>query len=273
MKSNKVNRCQRAPISPKLRFKDGLVTCRDIVHRSSMFKELCDSLEPYRNTIIRVRCLAIGSFHEDLAARYQIALLQELIDFILGGEQEEMSVSIYDPVFTKDDLDYIHEMGPSWSVDEKAPDWAQGITHNQTLFFLPHAPLDLTEQVLRTEQPNLWLANNVVTHTDRYTKLQLHEKYPVISKLLHSLETEEKTLKTDQPLSKPTESNDEFTTFVSRRKKRANKNKFKEPIIDYDSVTSHFKRCKIITTFREGSFLKNQPWLNSFSDLTLHLIE
>lgn len=230
-------------------FEDRLEGCRAVVRESAMFRELKETLVPFAGEIDGIRCLALGSFHEDLPARYQLALLLELEE-LLGG----VSVSLYDPAFTEDDIGYLKKRG--YTIEESGG-FRDGMLH-----FLPHAPLDLTEQVLIAEQPRLLLANNIVQHTDRYTKARLHEKYPTVSKLLHVLE---------RAASTHTNAVDQFTTFVSKKKRR-NKKVFKEPVIDYDSVKSYFSHCSIITDFQRGALLRDQPWNNSFSDLTFHHI-
>lgn len=250
-------------------FQDRLNACRDVVRSSAMLSELRDALVPYADSITKIRCLALGSFHDDIPARYQLALLLEIEQIIRTENKGSVSVSLYDPVFTKDDLDYLRKRGPEFTVDEVASKNFRDSDSNQVLYFLPHAPLDLTEKVLIDEEPRLWLANNIVEHTDRYTKAMLHDKYPVLGKMLHVLEPIDKT----KEQIKAVDPDDEFKTFVSKKKKRRNKNVFKEPEIDYGSVASYFKKCSIVTDFKGGSLLKNQPWINAFSDLTFHLIE
>lgn len=273
MDSEKLNRSRKVNASKKTPFGDGLSICRDLIKQSGMFNELCDALEPYKETISKIRCLAIGSFYEDYPARYQLALLLELVDYVQKGKQTDLLVSLYDPVFTQEDVKYINSLGPRWTIDEIAPEWEPD-SLTSTLFFLPHASLGLTEKILRTEKPHLWLANHVVAHTDRYTKLQLHEKYPVMSKLLHVLESPNVSSETkDKVVKNFITGDDQFTTFVSKRKRRKNKVKYTEPIIDYSLIESHINSCKILTSFQDGDLLKNQLWLNSFSDLALHLIE
>ncbi|QLQ80847.1 hypothetical protein HG537_0E02020 [Torulaspora globosa] len=241
-------------------FQDRLECCRDVVRRSEMVRSLREVLVRYVGSIVAIRCLALGSFHEELAARYQLALLLELQEF-LCQDGSDVLVSVYDPVFTDDDIEYVKKRG--FTVDELCPEGFRDA--RKVLYFLPHAPLDLTEQVLVAEQPRLWLANNIVEHTDRYTKTKLHEKYPVMSKLLHVLERVPEV---------PTSAiNDEqFKSFVSRKKRR-NKKVFKEPVVDYDSVKSYFDSCSIITDFQGGTLLRDQPWINAFSDLTFHHIK
>lgn len=253
----------------KIKTFDEYLTCnRDDVKGSEMFKELCEKLEPDRLKIKKIRCLAIGSFTQDFPARYQMALLLELKDFFNEGRKAEdkIQISIYDPVFTDDDKSYIKKMGQNWSIDEVVTRDEQDPA--ATLFFLPHAPLDLTEYILREETPIYWLANNIIQHTDRYTKQKLHDMYPTISKLLHYYDS-------NKDVTSEKHINDGFSKVTSKRRRRgkADKFKFEEPPIDYSSVETYFSECEIITDFNNGELLKNQPWINSFSDLTYHYIE
>ncbi|SJM86835.1 related to SRR1-like protein BER1 [Zygosaccharomyces bailii] len=274
---------------------DVLREFRDDIKCSEMFKFLCGSLEPYRDVVDRVRCLAIGSFHDEFPAKYQMALLCELVSFFSADVQ----VSIYDPVFTKEDYEYVTNLH-NWSVSQEPPCWIKDST--RTLFFLPHAPLDLTEQVLQRECPHLWLANHAVAHTDRYAEFQLYEKYPIMSKLVYLLnqETSELPLRTSgketntagRTITKATVQqsterdenaavrvrtsvttrSEEFTPFIPRRKRR-NRKSFQAPQLDYAKINSHFESCRVLQDFNGGELLKNKPWINSFSDLALHLIE
>ncbi|QLL33289.1 hypothetical protein HG536_0E02000 [Torulaspora globosa] len=250
-------------------FQDRLDACRDVIRGSAMLRELREALAPYADSIDKIRCLALGSFHEDVPARYQLALLLEIESFLRDEGKKTISVSLYDPVFTADDIEYIHQRGPNYTVDQSPPNGFQDANSKQILYFLPHAPLDLTEQVLIAEQPRLLLANNIVEHTDRYTKARLHEKYPMLSKLLHVLERAATV--PDSTQANAVDVDDQFKSFVSKKKRR-NKKVFKEPVIDYDSVKSYFNNCSIITDFQAGALLRDQPWINSFSDLTFHHI-
>ncbi|CUS20231.1 LAQU0S01e01970g1_1 [Lachancea quebecensis] len=241
-------------------FEGQLLKHRETVRSSEMFKNLKKHLEPHRKDISRVRCLAIGSFHEEFAALYQLGLLLETCDYLASSEDKPIRVSIYDPVFTKSDQEFIKNAGSNWSIDEETP-WESSEAQS-VLYFLPHAPLDLSERVMTLDRPYLWLANHIVKHTDRYTKLQLFDKYPVLSKLLNSV--------TDVKESVP---GSDFQPFVSRKNRRRNKMRVQERVIDYTSVPAHFSKCSILTDFGNGKMLADQPWVNSFSDLTLHIIE
>lgn len=246
----------------KLRsFDELLEDARKLIRESEFLESLCKSLEGQH--VDRVRCLALGSFHQDSPARFQLALLLELLSSL-----NVTRCSLYDPAFDEEDLAYIKGQD-YWSVDAESP--FAGDKPDSILFFLPHAPLDLTEKIISKESPRIWLANHLVQHTDRYTKTQLHDKYPLISKLVNYID-----LKTLSKTKTGNEIDEEgFQQFTSSRKRnaKARKNKFKQPSIDYKSVDSYFTDCSIINDFRNGSLLTNKPWLNSFSDLTLHMIE
>lgn len=242
-------------------FEELLNESRTIIKHSSMFNNLNQALEPYVGKIDRVRCLAIGSFHEDVPSRYQLALLLELLDFLQFKDNSPLLCSIYDPVFTQKDKLFIEKMGLTWTVDEK-PRWNLDTSCN-TLFFLPHAPLDLTEMVILAEHPRLWLANHLIYHTDRYGVLDLNEKYPMISKLVNFLN---RTANLADP------SYNEFKVYNSKKMRKRNRLKYQDVNIDYDSIDSYFENCSMLTDFQNGRLLKNEAWENSFSDLALHLI-
>lgn len=257
-------------------FSSKLNECRDIIRESLMFQDLKTILDSTANSIKAIRCLAIGSFTEDFPARYQLALLLEIIEYLEHtSDTPSIVVSVYDPVFTNQDKDFIKEKGLFWSIDETLP--PKNFESDSTLFFLPHAPLDLTENILVKERPKYFLANNVIQHADRYTALQLNTKYPILSKLANMLNSSQnKNIKTYNTNREDLLKDDGFIINVSKKKHRKNKNNkyiFEEPHIDYSLIDSYFYACKILTNFNNGQHLKNQPWINSFSDLTFHIIE
>ncbi|SMN22697.1 similar to Saccharomyces cerevisiae YLR412W BER1 Protein involved in microtubule-related processes, N-acetylation [Maudiozyma saulgeensis] len=245
-----------------------LQSYRDLINGSEMFSNLKETLSQHKDEIHSIRCLAIGSFTQDFPAKYQIALLLELIAYLQSNENT-IQVSIYDPVFNGSDLEYLVKNYPKWETKYEVD--KEVFNSNSTLFFLPHAPLDLTEQVLQTEKPKFFLANNIIQHTDRYTKGELNEKYPLLSKLVHLVESKSETAQPQEVAVSA--SKDGFEAFVPKRK-RKQKSKYKliEKVIDFDSIQSTFTQCTITTTFEEGKLLRDKPWVNSFSDLAMHII-
>jgi len=245
-----------------------LQSYRVIIHESEMFSNLKEILSQHKDKICNIRCLAIGSFTQEFPAKYQLALLLELIDYLLN-DKISPKVSIYDPVFNDSDLGYLDKCHPEWEVKEEVD--KETFNPNSTLFFLPHAPLGLTEQILNEEKPKLFLANNIIQHIDRYTKGELNEKYPLLSKLVYLVESKSEISQKQEIIN--SSSIDGFTAFVPKRKrKQKSKYKFVEKIIDYDSIESVFTQCTITSTFDEGKLLRDQPWVNSFSDLAMHII-
>ncbi|KOG98081.1 Ber1p [Saccharomyces eubayanus] len=251
-------------------FEEVVQSDRDVLKKSKFLSDLFQSLQPYINDIKKVRCVAIGNFKEDFPATYQFALLLEIIDHIHSENSRDIVVSLYDPVFTKEETIYLKTLGERWVIEENFLE-SNTSNYGSVLYFLPHAPLDLTENILSSECPHLWLANNIVSHTDRYTKAQLYEKYPRLGKLVHYLQP------SITPETKKQDSMDDFTTFVPKRKRKNRNNssklKVKLPELDYESIATKFTSCRILTDFDGGKYLKEQPWINSFSDLTLHVVE
>lgn len=255
-------------------FPTKLNECRETVKESSMFQDLISQLQPIVKSVSAIRCLAIGSFVDDFPARYQLALLLEIVEYIKSfNEVDKTLVSIFDPVFNDEDKRFIQELGSTWTIDEELP--SKNFNNESTFYFLPHAPLDLTENVLIKEMPKYYLANNIIQHTDRYTASQLHEKYPVISKLVHLIQKNEREIAKDTEPNRVDAATDGFTTFVSKRNrknKKSNKYIFKEPPIDYSAIKTYFNEAKVVTDFNNGEHLKDKPWVNSFSDLSFHII-
>ncbi|CCK69058.1 Ber1p KNAG_0B06290 [Huiozyma naganishii CBS 8797] len=243
-------------------FEEVLASFRNIIRDSKMFESLSKQLQPWMRNLTRIRCLAIGSFTEDIPARYQLALLLELSDLIKAETQgNTVSVSLYDPVFNESDLNFIEKMCTDWTVEKEVEGSKED--SESTLFFLPHAPLDLTESVLSREKPMYLLANNIISHTDRYTKVQLYEKYPLMCKLVYFSAPDSLGIGTKAK-------HDGFSTFIPKRKRKNNKYILKEPEIDFQKVDSYFTTCTVVYDFENGQQLRNQPWVNSFSDLCLH---
>lgn len=186
----------------------------------------------------RIRCLALGSPSESKNAMYQLAYLKELVDVL-----EISETSLYDPVFNGTDAELFKLL--NYTVDETYHPTDQ----SKTLYFLPHAPLDLTERVLNDEEPLYLLANDLLSHTDRLTKVKLHETYRTISLLVH-LHQDDGIVSDFVPVSK---------------KKRNKKLVYQEPKIVYDLLESYFDSIDISRFPVEG-------WNNSFSDLAFHII-
>jgi hypothetical protein len=221
-----------------------LASFADIIATSDFFAE---SKKTLCRKFTQIRCLALGSPSQSNNALYQLAYLQELAKVL-----EVSHISVCDPVFSDMDVFLFQKLKYPVELhfDNTSPE--------ETLYFMPHAPLELTNVILINEKPHHILANNIISHTDRFTKLKLHETYPIIALLVKLTESESNNGPNDDGFSKP--------------KKRRNKLTYTEPKIDYDfnHLDCYFDKVEIVP-FKQN-FNKSDPWGTSFSDLAYHVI-
>lgn len=217
------------------------------MRQSELVKETVDLL--HGKEITKIRCLALGLPFHTINALYQLAYVAVLAEEL---DIEALEVSLFDPVFDEHDRDLL--VGMKYKVSERYDE-----TDSSTLYFLPHAPLDLTDHVLAEFEPRWLLGNDVAAHTDRLTKKELHDKYRLISLLNNLVATSEMTVP------------DSGFVLVSGRKKnrkRQNKLVYEEPKIEYDYENTYFNSATIVRLKHiEGC------WGNSFTDLALHHVE
>ncbi|KAH3682787.1 hypothetical protein WICPIJ_006246 [Wickerhamomyces pijperi] len=235
--------------------------------------------QPFAKKITKIRCLALGSPSQDHAAMYQLALLVILQKYLQVSDRD---VSIYDPVFDEMDKELMgNSDDPSlgYTIEEQYSQKEDKSNNDITLYFLPHAPLSLTNVIISQNEPLLLLSNNIITHVDRLTKCQLFEKYPLISKFVTLVKEENVELKeeTEAQLkeSKEEKEGDGFETFHTNKRKankRQRQNKFKliEKELDYSSISSYFNQRITLWSFKK--YETSGLWLNAFTDLSLHYV-
>ena len=216
--------------------------------------------------ISHIICLALGSPELSSAARYQLALLKKLVE---AFKISPSKVFLYDPVFTDTDKQVITSLGylleslelavklcleePSTSNEqsEKTEINAKDKTTLRTLYFLPHASLELTEEVLSRYHARYLLANDAIAHTDRLTTRKLYDNYRTLSYLV--LLTEQSSVDT------------QFQTVKKKRRQKANV--FVEPKLDFSADNMYFNSTTIKRLPTAG------PWGNAFTDLALHKLD
>lgn len=200
-----------------------------IIRTSKLFQDISLSLENIE--ISTIRCLALGSPSESKNARFQLALLIELQQLL------DAEVSLYDPIFNEKD----NEILKDFTIEKEFTS-----DSSKTLYFLPHASLELTEEVLNTNQPKYFLANDVIAHTDRLTKKTCRQLPHPFYNCASSRENKV----------------DDGFTRVSRKR-------FKEPVITYDIDSVYFDKVQISRYLHTN---KNDAWGTSFTDLAYHYI-
>ena len=261
-----------------------LTSFRNIIRSSPFWKETTTLIDDHKFEYLN--CYALGSPLQSKNALYQFAYLLELADEL------NAKVRISDPVLTSHDKELAekHQCEISFEPTDSS----------KTLYFLPHAPLDLTEDIIgKDHKPVYLLCNDMVAHTDRLTKKKLNEQYQNLSLLVHLIEEkEEKERKESQSHKKHIkesgndikesgndikesgndikESGDDIKksgddAFIVVLRKRKNRNKFVPQIIEYDYSEAYFTGCTI-TRFKHN-FDKGAEWSDSFSDLAWHVIQ
>lgn len=224
------------------------------IKNSSFWSETVDIIQGKKvhgdHNFTTIRCLALGSPSNSRNALYQLAYVVEIAKFF-----DIDRVSMYDPVFTSKDVYLLESM--KYVVEESTE-----LEPKETLYFIPHAPLELTNVILNNEKPAYILGNDIVSHTDRYTKQKLYDTYPTISYLVHLTQK-------SRDKSHVVDDNEDFVP-VTKRKKRGKK-AFQEPTLNYDGQEWYFMTATV-SRFVE-SFRKNDDWGNSFSDLAYHVLE
>lgn len=218
-----------------------------IMAESSLFTETVKMLKDH--SITHIRCLALGSPSDSNAALYQLAYLTQICDQLAI---ELSNVSLYDPVFNELDKRFLTTV-KLFKISEE-----DDIFGPKTLYFLPHASLEVTEQVLKESRPVFLLGNDIISHTDRLTKRKIHDTYRNISLLIRVLESV-KTL--------PKEKDDFISVTAKKRKNRSKKPIFKEPEIEYNYDDCYFNAAKLTRIENVQGV-----WGSSFSDIAFHHI-
>lgn len=230
--------CDR--MSLLVRARERLEVYRQELRRSKLLADTVAAVK-LANTFTHIRCLALGPPCDSKPALYQLGYILELAEDL---EIVESHISFYDPIFSQND----REVLSLWVVEDSYD--VQDI--NSTLFFLPHAGLDLTETILNEYLPRWMLANNLTTHTERMSLVKLHDNYESISTLVKIMEK--------QKIQPPVDG------FVSAKKKRNQKYVFKQPDIVYDFEKVYFCDFKM-------AVLASDVGDNAFTDLSFqHII-
>lgn len=166
--------------------------------KSSKFMEnLIDSFNEFQLSSINVtsiRCLALGQPSESagstMPAMYQLALLQLLQDYF---EIESKKISFWDPLFNEIDNSILEKSG--YTISKGLPTETE---LNSCLFYMPHAPLFLTNDILQltTNSDNCFIIGNLLTSYDtRVPSQDLKEKYPYLNTTMKDMIEENSTWK------------------------------------------------------------------------------
>jgi hypothetical protein len=121
---------------------------------------------PDISSIAKIICLGIGSL-EYSAPRYQTAYILEL-----GKRMPDLkSIQIWDPISTEGDIEIFLSLGPLMEVSLAFEDVASYKVSEPTLFYLPHCPHKIYNEVLRDNASQvhlvLMLGNDLREYSER----------------------------------------------------------------------------------------------------------
>ena len=228
-----------------------------LIQKSLLFKNLVPNLD-YVKDVRCIRCLALGSFIEEIQPLYQLSLLIEIVNHLIElnckDDDYSLVVSLYDPAFTPKDISYINnelnnkKANITW-VYEDEKNWENKESDKNVLYYIPHGDLHLLNYLLPLLKPRFYLGNYIFDHLAR-VKADNDMAYLNNIKLKHC-----KNIKNSD--------SDDFEHIKQHKKKQ-------EPIenIPVEFVDLYFNDIKVYTNFHES--IEQGPWLSSFSSLALH---
>lgn len=103
-------------------------------------------------TVQRIRCLALGCPSDAINAQYQLAFL-----LLLKEKLGVSDITVYDPIFQKDDLDLLKHY--DLVVEKDHPE------DKGTLWYIPHGPFSLVKEL--ASGMSIYLGNDLVRFEPR----------------------------------------------------------------------------------------------------------
>ncbi|GMM40084.1 Ber1 protein [Hanseniaspora uvarum] len=230
-----------------------------LIQKSEFFENLATNLVLIKD-ITHVRCLALGSFIEDIQPLYQLSLLVEitnkLIDINSDNDDYKLTISLYDPVFTTKDINFINKdlndknKNVTWIYEDEKK-WEENEHQENTLYYIPHGDLHLLNYLFPLMKPKYYLGNYIFDQLTRVKAEDTDMIYLNNIKMKHC----DNTRRNDS---------DDFQHI----KKRNNKTKIIESNFEVEVVDLYFKQIRVNTNFHQH--IEQGPWLSSFSSLALH---
>ena len=102
------------------------------------------------NRISKIICLGLGNFTSSKQAEYQLVFLNCLVK-VLNLNQTKESVSVFDPVHTPSEAKILNHLGFECNPQDNNLEGRYALKEQklkETLFYLPHCPKQLTNNIL-----------------------------------------------------------------------------------------------------------------------------
>ncbi|CAG8491734.1 5892_t:CDS:2 [Cetraspora pellucida] len=130
---------------------------RDETNQVIISSEIIDSklLPPNRPTLVDIVCYGIGSIERSNTSQYQFALMLLFKNlFKITGK-----IYAYDPILSQIDIEVLtHYNIESIKINERAK---RAVT-NQTLFYMPHCPLGLYNNLIEANWDRIKLKDIII---------------------------------------------------------------------------------------------------------------
>uniref|UniRef100_A0A182QY20 SRR1-like domain-containing protein n=1 Tax=Anopheles farauti TaxID=69004 RepID=A0A182QY20_9DIPT len=123
--------------------------------QSQFFRECFENIQSVLVGVENVVCLGLGSFHECTIARYQLAFIR-----CLRNEAKlTVGTKFFDPVFNRAEIDILQTLGETVLEENLEGKYC---ADRKTLFFLPHCPKQIVNNLLWKNWHPKRLANVVL---------------------------------------------------------------------------------------------------------------
>lgn len=157
--------------------------CRRQLVTSRFYGSLRDNFEKIKSAspqIQSIRCLALGKpSASDRIAMWQLALLGLLVTYF---DISWSNVSLWDPAFEAMDQEIISLVGGQ-VVEHSGP------VNQHTFLYLPHAPVELIEEILTQCCSQCIILGNHVSRYDTTVLPQtLQDKYPTLHSVMNMID-------------------------------------------------------------------------------------
>ncbi|XP_052902614.1 SRR1-like protein [Anopheles moucheti] len=132
-----------------------LQTAESDISQSEFFRECLETIQPVLTGVETIVCLGLGNFHDCITARYQLAFIRCL------RQQTNLDVraQFFDPVFSRSELETLRALEEIVLHENLEGKY---IADHKTLFFLPHCPKQIVNNLLWKNWDPRLLANVVL---------------------------------------------------------------------------------------------------------------
>ncbi len=156
---------------------------------NAFIKAVLSYLKELDCPICGIRCLGLGSIESEVYPLHQLCLLKRIVDQQCPENENEITVSLWDPVFTDLDKEFI-ETTMHYVVQE---DSAFESGRDDVLYYMPHFPIEEIEKIFSNYEPKLLFTNDLQTYSLRLSSRKYLSLYPICASV--SFLTDEENLK------------------------------------------------------------------------------